>query len=63
MAISTLKKLKRKDQDAIQNDLIKNQGKRKEQEDEDINNNDDAALYIWMREHQAFYWSVRQTFK
>ena len=37
---------KLKDQVGIQKDLTKIQGKRKEQEDEDINNNDNFTLYI-----------------
>ena len=28
--------------------------KREDKEDEDINNNNDAALYIWMRKRKAF---------
>ena len=41
-----LKNRKLKDQVGIQNDPTNIQGKRKEQEDEDINNNDGVTLYI-----------------
>ena len=63
MSVIIRRNQKLKDQVDIQKDLIKIQRKRKEQEDENTNNNDDFTLYIWMRKHQAFYWSEYKTFQ
>ena len=48
MLVIIKKNLKLKDQVDMQKDLIKIQGKRKKQEDENINNNDDATFYLWL---------------
>ena len=38
---------------SLQN-IFQKERNQEDKEDEDINNNDDAALYIWMRKRKAF---------
>ena len=47
---------------SLQN-IFQKERNQEDKEDEDINNNNDAALYIWMRKHQAFNRSFSKTFK